>query len=428
MEIVTRKCMNIIIFIICLQVFTLVKVEPAVAAANAAALDNLEQLIQTGSCKGCDLAGLNFTRMNLSGMDLEGADLSRAKLNLTNLSGANLRNTKLIGAVFGGTDLDEADLRGADLTGASLDNAYLGQALIDSKAPVADTGSDKEQQVGLDDTPPPDQPLENSEIRTINKENQTSMDIVAEVVPAKKQPDEKKFPDKDIHAGSPKIVAVAAEETETTHLAVASDISVNEEQKKVISDTMTEDSVGDSQSTFESAAAGTLPSLNNRKEMKTIEGGTPAKPSVEMAEAQENSLLRGEHSPTDAGKPDEELNIEKRKQANLTRLLDENRCYECDLAGLDLSGRDLEEADLEKADLSDCNLENADLDQANLKGSLLQRANLRNASLKWADLYKADLTDADLTGADVKGAQFDGAKVSEAIGLNGASVLLDNSD
>jgi hypothetical protein len=109
---------------------------------------------------------------------------------------------------------------------------------------------------------------------------------------------------------------------------------------------------------------------------------------------------------------------EKSKRDNLTRLLDKEKCFECDLSGLDLSGKNLKGVDLEKADLTGCNLELATLDKANLKGAILRNANLRKAGLKNTDLYKADLSGADLTGADVQGAKFDNAQITTAIGLD----------
>lgn len=104
------------------------------------------------------------------------------------------------------------------------------------------------------------------------------------------------------------------------------------------------------------------------------------------------------------------------------KLLDDNRCVECDLSGVDLSGRNLDEADLERADLRHANLKGADLSEANLKGARLQGADLRNADLREADLYKADLSEADLTGARFEEALIDMVNFSGAVGaeLEGA--------
>ena len=47
---------------------------------------DLEKLKATGSCKNCDLTGVN----------LEGAYLDQVNLSYSNLSGANLKNVKII--------------------------------------------------------------------------------------------------------------------------------------------------------------------------------------------------------------------------------------------------------------------------------------------------------------------------------------------
>lgn len=129
-----KDSIRTIVSLACLQAIMLGNAHWAFSAASLTAQQNLQQLISSRACRGCDLAGLDLTRLDLSGVDLEGADLSQAKLSLTNLSGANLKNTKLNGAVLGGTDLAGADLRGAALQDTSLDNAYLGDAILDDQS------------------------------------------------------------------------------------------------------------------------------------------------------------------------------------------------------------------------------------------------------------------------------------------------------
>jgi len=92
-----------------------------------------KQLIETNSCPGCDLSGLDLDRENLTGANLEGANLSGVKLRLATLAQANLRNTDLRDAEFDGSDLAEADLRGADLRGATFTGAYLVGAKFDDE-------------------------------------------------------------------------------------------------------------------------------------------------------------------------------------------------------------------------------------------------------------------------------------------------------
>ncbi|HSL39291.1 MAG TPA: pentapeptide repeat-containing protein, partial [Desulforhopalus sp.] len=46
------------------------------SAESVAARENLQKLINTRACPGCDLADLNLTRLDLSATNLQGADLS----------------------------------------------------------------------------------------------------------------------------------------------------------------------------------------------------------------------------------------------------------------------------------------------------------------------------------------------------------------
>ena len=108
---------------------------------------------------------------------------------------------------------------------------------------------------------------------------------------------------------------------------------------------------------------------------------------------------------------------DKARAALLERLLDDNRCPECDLAGVDLKGKDLEEADLERANLAGADLRAADLSDANLKGADLHGANLQEADLRGADLYRANLQGADLTGARLDDVLLDDANLSGVRGL-----------
>jgi len=106
------------------------------------------------------------------------------------------------------------------------------------------------------------------------------------------------------------------------------------------------------------------------------------------------------------------------QQALVERLLDEDRCVECDLAGVNLSGKRLKEVDLERANLQDANLEGVNLSEANLKGVDFSGANLRDADLSGADLYKAKFAGADLSGADLSEALIDSTDFAGAVGLS----------
>lgn len=89
---------------------------------------NLERLLDTKSCYGCDLSGLDLSGKNLKKVDLEKADLSGCNLEKSDLRKANLKGTLLVDANLKKARLDKADfykadLRGADLTGASQKDA-----------------------------------------------------------------------------------------------------------------------------------------------------------------------------------------------------------------------------------------------------------------------------------------------------------------
>jgi hypothetical protein len=123
-----RVAFVILFILVALLVLPVTSTE-SLASSQEESQKNLNQLIATKKCPGCNLRKAVLIRMDLQGADLQGANLSQAKLNLTNLSQANLRNAILRGAVLGGADFSGADLRGADLTNAKLAGAYLKEAI-----------------------------------------------------------------------------------------------------------------------------------------------------------------------------------------------------------------------------------------------------------------------------------------------------------
>ncbi|HIQ15650.1 MAG TPA: pentapeptide repeat-containing protein, partial [Leucothrix sp.] len=101
------------------------------AEPSTEVLRNAAILLDSNSCYGCDLQGVNLSGENLDGADLEGANLSNAILKDIDLEGANLKGANLSGVDLSGADLSEADLYKADLSGANLSDANLGKALLD---------------------------------------------------------------------------------------------------------------------------------------------------------------------------------------------------------------------------------------------------------------------------------------------------------
>ena len=146
----------------CVICLWLIAFSPVAVAGEVsiAVKENINTLIQTKSCPGCDLSGADLNRLDLSGANLEGADLSGAKIFLADLTNVNLKKAKLRGAGFGGTDMAGADLRGADLRGVDLSGAYLDGAKIDGEfittTPFEKEGiTDIQKEVYVEDTVKP---------------------------------------------------------------------------------------------------------------------------------------------------------------------------------------------------------------------------------------------------------------------------------
>jgi serine/threonine protein kinase len=93
---------------------------------------NLEQLLKTGQCPGCNLTGVNLRRANLVGANLKNANLSGANLSGANLKRVILNNADLSGVNFNGADLYNADLTNANLSGANLNRSNLENAHLEN--------------------------------------------------------------------------------------------------------------------------------------------------------------------------------------------------------------------------------------------------------------------------------------------------------
>ena len=94
----------------------------------------VERLLTTNECGGCNLRRALLARADLAGAELTRADLTGARLTYAVLVGANLHWADLNGA-----DLFGADLRGANLKFADLPEADLGGAdLTDADLTFAD--------------------------------------------------------------------------------------------------------------------------------------------------------------------------------------------------------------------------------------------------------------------------------------------------
>jgi Pentapeptide repeats (8 copies) len=99
-----------------------------VPTAHAYNTADLNQLISTNKCVGCDLSGADLSRRQLANADLQAANLVGAKLTSTNLSGAKLGGANLTGADLTNTNLSQAVLQAASL----IDVNFIGTNLTNT--------------------------------------------------------------------------------------------------------------------------------------------------------------------------------------------------------------------------------------------------------------------------------------------------------
>lgn len=397
----------------CLLTCSLLLCSVSVSAAektgeDSAVRKNIDTLIKTKSCPGCNLAGANLNRADLAGADLQGADLSRAKFFLTNLSGANLQKANLTKAGFGGADLANADLRGADLADANFDGAYLKGVKSDKEFKALlqageQKSADIEAEIPAEPTPAAEPEAE----------------IVSEAVPEPAvQQDASIDQQARIETGPPATSARVVEpEKPSGEDEPAQSEIVPEVSQSADSGFVGQESTGQDQTAQPSEPPS---AVQEAPPVKTVQPmGEAVVTEPEKVEAQpEFESGQAAVSADPGGSPAPVEKVSTVDEDKVASLLKSKKCYSCDLSGLNLSGRNLKGADLEKANLTGCNLEGASLDRANLKGAILIRANLRKASLQGADLYKADFTGADLTDADMKKVQADDALFTDAIGVS----------
>lgn len=86
-----------------------------IPAADAYSPTDLQTLLSSNKCVGCDLSGVDLSQKQLVNVDLQAA----------NLIGANLARTNLTNANLGGANLTGANLTNANFTGAVLQAASL---------------------------------------------------------------------------------------------------------------------------------------------------------------------------------------------------------------------------------------------------------------------------------------------------------------
>lgn len=92
----------------------------AVSAQEPASNPNVEKLLTTRECKGCDFTKTAIVNKDLAGVNLMDANFDGGSLYACDLTGANLSGANLRTAVLRRSDLKGANLGGADLSGADL--------------------------------------------------------------------------------------------------------------------------------------------------------------------------------------------------------------------------------------------------------------------------------------------------------------------
>ncbi len=99
-------------------------------SAQADPAKDLQKLLTTNRCEGCDLSGVNLIGIDLSNAQLQGAKLNAANLAGADLSGANLTKVSAVGASFMGANLQKTTLVQASLVYANLAKAQLNNAIL----------------------------------------------------------------------------------------------------------------------------------------------------------------------------------------------------------------------------------------------------------------------------------------------------------
>ena len=399
---------------------------------------NIDELIRSNSCVGCDLRGADLNRMILTDADLSNADLSGATFYLADLSGANLSGANLREAKFGGADLAGADLRGADLRGALLDGAFLKGSLMDGKVVEATAAGATSEVEAPEKVYVPDE----TKPKEVMDQNQAAVSKPTETVEASiPQQDDS---GKDSRSSEADEVVEKKKEVTTGGAAPA---AVSAPTSQPTAEEMPKKAVDQKKRTLPEEVAVTVPAIQPGdappvKKTAPVQaaqvGSTPQSvtPQAEVAEVVSEAAAHTSKADLQKKEPVGTAPVDNNAAARqgadsnpeaavtsaiamqelVEKLLDTNSCYECDLSGVDLSGEDLSGFDLEGADLSGAILNDTDLAGTNLKGVSLQGAQMRNADLRRADLYKANLSGADLTDADFRGALTDEADFSGVIG------------
>lgn len=98
---------------------------------------NVEKLLTTRECKGCDFTKTTIVNKDLSGVDLTDANFEAGSLYACDLTGANLSGVNFGDAVLQRSELKNARLAGANLAGANL--SFVKNANLDGAGTTSTT-------------------------------------------------------------------------------------------------------------------------------------------------------------------------------------------------------------------------------------------------------------------------------------------------
>ena len=100
---------------------------------------------------------------------------------------------------------------------------------------------------------------------------------------------------------------------------------------------------------------------------------------------------------------------------DLSKLLQTNKCDNCNLEGIDLVNKDLRNAQITNSNLKNSNLSGGLLDNISFNGSNLSGSSLRNASIRNGNFSKTDLKGTDFQYSDLTNSLFDFEGLKQSI-------------
>ena len=360
-------------------------------AATTEVTTNIQTLLSTKGCQGCNLRGADLTRAELDGVNLKGADLRDARLMLANMAGADLSGADLRGARCGGADLAGADIRGTVMDENTMDGAYLAGALQDGMESIPDVEA-AARVMEDNDSPPIAAEVAENVAATLDVANGAASPVSKE----KSQDEERSIGRDQSPSREPEVLSAEAKVAPRQQPAAVQEAREEQQVTPVVVKDQEDETVA-------STSPPVAPLPEKKRDLQPSSTPTPARQEEPVSTVADETVQVAGTDP---------------RTAALLRLKEKRSCYGCDLRGEDLTGLNLNGADLEKADLRDCILRGVDLRNANLKGVNLEGADVQGADLRGADLYRGRLRGGDFRDAQLLNAKFEDADTGGALGLD----------